>query len=267
MRQLRSTLGWSRYALSGETAEAIGILEREAKRDPAAFFVRQAAAAAYLDVDDPAAAESAGKGMPLAALLIAQYRRERTLSHLSLPMHSRAGKALGQAWFDAVANALRDEALATGQYATALAAFEKARSANPKGGLSTVSMNLVYAHTLILSGDTERGHALAKSLLHLFEVEQVGRPPNWFARNRAMAYALLGDDERALAELAASVKDGNLTLLVVHRRAGSAVCASAQRPALPGAGGNRQATSRAAARVARRDEAQGRGAEAALTRR
>ena len=204
-------LSWSRYALSGETAEAIGILEREAERDPAAFFVRQVAAAAYLDVDDPAAAESVGKGLPLAALLIAQYHRE---AHplASFPADAFSNwQGPSQAWFDPVANALRDEALATGQYEPALAAFEKAGSLNPKGGLGMVSMNLVYAHTLILSGDTERGHALAKSLLHLFEVEQVGRPPNWFARNRAMAYALLGDDERALAELAASVKDGKLS--------------------------------------------------------
>ena len=204
-------LGWSRYALSGETAEAIRIFEREIARDPAAFYTRQAATEAYLDVDDPAAAESAGNGMPLATLLIAQYSREaRPLASFPAEAFS-SWQGYGQAWFDPVANALRDEALATGQYSTALAAFEKARSASPKGGLYMASMNLVYAHTLILSGDTERGHAFVKSLLHLFEVEQVGRPPNWFARHRAMAYALLGDKERALSELAASVQEDDLS--------------------------------------------------------
>ena len=194
-------LGWSRYALSGETAEAIGIFEREVERDPAGVNPRQSAAAAYLDVDDPGAAESVGKGTPLAALVIAQYR------HSAHPIASFSAEALsdwqgsGQAPFDPVATALRDEALATGQYAPALAAFEKARSEHPKAGLDTACMDLVHAHTLILSGDTERGHALVKSVLHVFEVEQVGRPPHWFARNRATAYALLGDDERTLAEL------------------------------------------------------------------
>ena len=204
-------LGWSRYAFSGATAEGIAILEREAARDPGGYLVRQAAATAYLDVDDPAAAGSVGKGMPLIALLLAQYHRE---AHplASFPAEAFATwHGLGQASFDPVASALRDEALATGQYAAALVAFEKARSASPKGGLNTVSLNLMYAHTLILSGDSERGRALARSLLHLFEVEQVGRPPNWFARYRASAYALLGDDERALAELAASVQEDDLT--------------------------------------------------------
>ena len=204
-------LGWSRYALSGETADGIDILEREAQRDPAGYLVRQAAAMAYLDVDDPAAAESVGKGIPLAALMISQYHRA---AHplASFPADAFSSwHGFSQASFNPVVNALRDDALATGQYATALDVFEKVRSANPTGGLNMASMNLVYAHTLILSGDTERGHALAKSLLQLFEVEQVGRPPDCFARLRAMAYALLGDDERAIAELTASVQHHDLT--------------------------------------------------------
>jgi hypothetical protein len=34
------------------------------------------------------------------------------------------------------------------------------------------------------------------------DAESVGRTENWFCRERAAAFAILGDDERALAELA-----------------------------------------------------------------
>ncbi len=205
------SLGWSRYALSGETADGIRILEREVERDPAGYLVRKAAAIAYLDVDDPAAAESVGKGIPFAELLIAQYRRApRPLASFPADAFSK-WHDFAQASFDPVASALRDEALSTGHFEIALDAFEKARAANPTGGLNMAGTDLLYAHTLILSGDSERGRALARSVLHLFEVEQVGRPPHWFARNRATAYALLGDDERALAELAVSVQHDDLT--------------------------------------------------------
>lgn len=204
-------LGWSRHALSGETADAIGILEREAARDPAGLNARQLVTNAYLDVDDLAAADSASKGTTFGPVTIALYLRA---PH---PIESLPAGALSE-WggfahtpFDQVSYALRDEALASGDYAPALSAFDKARSLHAKGGLNTVSMDLIHAHTLILSGDLERGRALAKQILQLFDVEQVGRPAHWFARSRAMAYAMLGDDERALAELATSVQHKNLS--------------------------------------------------------
>ena len=64
----------------------------------------------------------------------------------------------------------------------------------------------MYAHTLVLAGETQRGRKLATSILVQLEAESVGRTENWFCRERAAAFAILGDDERALAELAIAQK-------------------------------------------------------------
>ena len=68
------------------------------------------------------------------------------------------------------------------------------------------SFAIVYAHTLVLAGQTERGRKLAASTLVLLDSHSVGRTENWFARERAAAYMVLGEDERALDELTAAVK-------------------------------------------------------------
>jgi hypothetical protein len=68
------------------------------------------------------------------------------------------------------------------------------------------SFAVVYAHTLMLAGEAQRGRKLAASLLVSLDGEEVGRPEHWFARERAALFATLGDDERALQELAASQK-------------------------------------------------------------
>ena len=67
-------------------------------------------------------------------------------------------------------------------------------------------LGLVYAHTLVLAGETQRGRKLATSILVQLDAESVGRTENWFCRERAAAFAILGDDERALAELAITQK-------------------------------------------------------------
>jgi hypothetical protein len=70
---------------------------------------------------------------------------------------------------------------------------------------------LVHAHTLVLSGAPDRGRALATATLKMLESEGVGRPPYWYARERASAYMILGDYDRALAELADSQKNNDFT--------------------------------------------------------
>jgi hypothetical protein len=46
------------------------------------------------------------------------------------------------------------------------------------------------------------------SLLARLDAEQIGRPANMYAWERAAIYAMLGDNERALTELAASQQMG-----------------------------------------------------------
>ncbi|MFL6550177.1 MAG: TPR end-of-group domain-containing protein, partial [Povalibacter sp.] len=62
----------------------------------------------------------------------------------------------------------------------------------------------VYAHMLFLSGEVARGRQLAKALLVRMDADEIGRPAHWFSRDRAALLALLGENDRALEELAAS---------------------------------------------------------------
>jgi hypothetical protein len=108
-----------------------------------------------------------------------------------------------------ISEALRDGAIATGDYARVLERLEaryalQATDAEPR--VWSRGLGLVYAHTLLLAGETQRGRKLATSILVQLEAESVGRTENWFCRERAAAFAILGDDERALAELAIAQK-------------------------------------------------------------
>ena len=164
-----------------------------------------------------------------------------------------------------VAEALRDDAIATGDYAPALKQLEARYSMMASGTGPRVwsrGLGLVYAHTLVLAGETQRGRKLATSILVQLDAESVGRTENWFCRERAAAFAILGDDERALAELAITQKMKKFYSLVVPRRARSALRASQERSAVPGAGGTSKKASRRAACVGRADAAQRRSAEA-----
>jgi hypothetical protein len=82
----------------------------------------------------------------------------------------------------------------------------QATEAEPR--LWSRGIGLVYAHTLVLAGEPQRGRKLASSILVQLEAESVGRMENWFCRERAAAFAILGDDERTLAELAIAQQMG-----------------------------------------------------------
>jgi tetratricopeptide (TPR) repeat protein len=69
---------------------------------------------------------------------------------------------------------------------------------------------LIYAHTLVLAGEADRGRKLATSILAWLDKESVGRTEHALSRSRAAAFAILGDDEHALQELEASVKNNEI---------------------------------------------------------
>ena len=201
-------LAQSNYEYSGEFAEAIRLIEQALARDPegkGADF----AATLYLDVDDPVAAQAVLRKSPdsvSAQVKIAQYRRDR---HRAAELARSVARDTETAPVAPGAEALRDEAIATGDYAPVLKQLE-ARYAIVTSGTGprvwSRGLGLVYAHTLVLAGETQRGRNLATSILVQLEAESVGRTENWFCRERAAAFAILGDDERALAELAITLK-------------------------------------------------------------
>ena len=64
---------------------------------------------------------------------------------------------------------------------------------------------------MLLAGETRRGRELLTSLLEQLDAEQIGRPAHIYSWERSAAYAMLGDNERALTELAASQNAGRFT--------------------------------------------------------
>jgi TolB-like protein/DNA-binding winged helix-turn-helix (wHTH) protein len=201
-------LAHSNYEFSGEFAEAIRLIEQALARDPDDYG-RDVAAQAYLDVDDPVAAMAVlGKspGSVNSQVKIAQYQRDR---HRAAELARSVTRDRDTAPVAPGAEALRDEAIATGDYAPVLKQLEARYSMQVSGTGPRVwsrGLGLVYAHTLVLAGETQRGRKLATSILVQLDAESVGRTENWFCRERAAAFAILGDDERALAELAITQK-------------------------------------------------------------
>lgn len=201
-------LAGSNYEYSGEFAEAIRLVEQALAQDPEGDG-RNLAVTVYLDVDDPVAAMAVLGKSPdsvSAQVKIAQYRRDR---HRAAELARSVTVDRETAPVAPGAEALRDEAIATGDYAPVLKQLEARYSMQVSGTGPRVwsrGLGLVYAHTLVLAGETQRGRKLATSILVQLEAESVGRTENWFCRERAAAFAILGDDERALAELAITLK-------------------------------------------------------------
>jgi hypothetical protein len=110
-----------------------------------------------------------------------------------------------------MAQAIRDGAIAAGDFESAVRLLE-AVYANREGGLPMWyrAFSLVYAHTLVLAGKVERGRRLAESTLALLDTHAVGRAEHWLSRERAAAFAVLGQDERVLEELAHSISNKQL---------------------------------------------------------
>jgi DNA-binding winged helix-turn-helix (wHTH) protein/TolB-like protein/Tfp pilus assembly protein PilF len=226
----------SQYLWHGNFAEAIRLMERAKVIDPDARWADSINAELYLEVGDLAVALSLLEHAPHSVKIVARetfvsillYQRDikraaelaRNLLRESLPSdsssqilrdelrsHALHQELVGHYW--ATANALRDEAILTGNFATARDLIERATQLYSGSSLMrNRGLVLTYAHVLLLSGDTRRGREVLTSLLEQLDAEQIGRPANMYAWERAAIHAMLGDNERALSELAASQQMG-----------------------------------------------------------
>jgi DNA-binding winged helix-turn-helix (wHTH) protein/TolB-like protein/Tfp pilus assembly protein PilF len=222
------------YMWHGDFADAIRLMERAKVVDPDSHWADSITAEYYLELGDlPAALATLGDLKRATKyhgrdtlVSIPLYQRDikraaevaRTLMREALPPESKSKFIASQmrahavhqelaGWYWASANALRDEGILTGNFASALDLIE--RSALLYSGSSLMrnrGLLLTYAHVLLLSGETRRGRELLTSLLEHLDAEQIGRPAHMYAWERAAAFAMLGDNERALTELAASQK-------------------------------------------------------------
>jgi DNA-binding winged helix-turn-helix (wHTH) protein/TolB-like protein len=208
-------LGTSKHVYSGQFAEGIRLLERAIALDPDSDEWKIRVATFYLDVEDPAAALAVLKecaGVPGALVEVAQYQAQRRrAAELARQVPIEDWRTM---WSTPEAAALRDEAMATGNFTIALEIIgrrfpmtgETSAQTPGRPRLGNRALNLVYAHTLVAAGETQRGRKLAGEILAQLDGESAGRPPLFFSRDRATAFAILGDRERALQELENSLR-------------------------------------------------------------
>lgn len=214
-------LGTSKHVYSGQFAEGIRLLEQAIALDPDSDEWKIRVANFYLDVDDPAAAVAVlqlCEGTPRSLIEVAQYQgQRRRAAEVARQVPLEDWRTM---WSAAEAAALRDDAMSTGNFAIALDLVGKRfpmtiEYGSKKPGrprLSNRALSLLYAHTLVAAGETQRGKKLAGEILTQLDGESVGRPQFFFSRDRAAAFAILGDKERALTELENSLRIGHYYL-------------------------------------------------------
>lgn len=229
-------LALAKYIWHGEVAEAIRLQERAIAVDPDSRAANKLGIELYLAVGDVPAAmavlrdtgDSVQSARGETAISIQLYQRDirraadmaRSLMRQWLPPKS-SSKVIADdqrvhavhqeliAWYWPSANAIRDEAIITGDFASALDLIERTTLLfSGNSPMRNRGLVLTYAHALLLAGEARRGRELLTSLLAHLDAEQIGRPAHMFAWERAAAFAMLGEDERALTELAASQKMG-----------------------------------------------------------
>jgi TolB-like protein/DNA-binding winged helix-turn-helix (wHTH) protein/Tfp pilus assembly protein PilF len=205
-------LAHSKWEYSGQFAQAAQLIGRAIAAQPQSLQARMLARDIYLDLGDPVAAASAlGPSPPPAATMeLLQYRGDRPGAAETL--HDLAP----QSWPDngpqaSGAQAIRDAAVASGDLAAAVRRLQPIQASH-RGRLPMWyrGFALVYAHTLVLAGDAQDGRQLARATLAMVDAHSVGRRPHWFSRERAAAFAVLGDDRQVLQELAHSVQNGQV---------------------------------------------------------
>jgi TolB-like protein/DNA-binding winged helix-turn-helix (wHTH) protein/Tfp pilus assembly protein PilF len=205
-------LAHSKWEYSGEFAQAAQLIGRAIAAQPQSMQARMLARDIYLDLGDPAAAASAlGPSPPPAATMeLLQYRGDRQGAAATLQ------ELAPQSWPDngpqaSKAQAIRDAAIASGDFAAAVRRLQPIQASH-RGQLPMWyrGFALVYAHTMVLAGNRQEGLQLARATLAMVDAHGVARTPHWFSRERAAAFAVLGDDGQVLQELAHSVQNGQV---------------------------------------------------------
>lgn len=196
-------LALSLHHQHGQFAEAMRMMQRL----PADVFMRASMAILYLDMDEPQAAIDVWNGADptpgFQLMVISQYRRD-TAAAAAVARNLFAASRSDM--YGLAATALRDHAVATHDYASALALMEPAYAVRPEAR-TRISLDhgfpIVFAHVLMLSGQVQRARDLARTLLVSLDGDEIGRPAHWFARERAQLLAMLGENDAAIEELAA----------------------------------------------------------------
>lgn len=204
-----------RWRFDGETAEAIGLMERILATDPQYARSAHVAFAMYLDAGDPAAARSVAGSTPAT----------RDSSRALLALYAGDWRAAGEAalsprgfLFNQFENwlwpeAVRDYGVKAGRLehaAQAIASRYGFDLGNPRvGSLYQVTPSVPLAHLLLTQGETEKANRLLASTIRWLEEHPRLGLEGGTGRARAEALMLLGQQDKALSVLLASVRNAH----------------------------------------------------------
>jgi hypothetical protein len=151
-------------------------------------------------MDDPQAAEQVLRGVRARAdadVELAKYRRDvRRAAEIAYGLSDGDDWAAGP--FSPLGEAICDAAAQSGDFARAIQLLESKYATGEGSVMRRRGVAVVYAVTLKLSGDNERSGRVAKNLQAALNAEGVGRPENWFSRERAALFAVAGEDDKAM---------------------------------------------------------------------
>ena len=213
-----------RSMLLGRQADGIRLCEQALAVDPLLEQARRVLIRAYLDIEDPVAAEQ----------LADTSRGDEAVPRAFLAFYRRDWTAAGEAAYEALERgtvapdnagliyaAIRLHARTTGDAARAIAAIEPhARVEWDGNGKPTLRDSsalrdgaIALADLLILDGQVERGRRLLAEIIGTMERETrgEGRPELWYLREHPKALALDGQPDAALALLERSYASGQAT--------------------------------------------------------
>jgi TolB-like protein/DNA-binding winged helix-turn-helix (wHTH) protein len=201
-----------RALFHGHPAEAIAVIERAIDNDPQNPWGPHTAVAFYLDVGDAVAAEDVARMTPVsrdtARPLLALYAGDwRTAGEAAMrPRGFEFG--FNESWGNA--EALRDYALQSSDFAAPVRLlrerFDLDEDGPPKVRLGNYRAAVMLAHIEQTRGRRENAAELLRAVIAHVDGD-VRSPPVYKRRARAQALMLLGETERALADLAASFRD------------------------------------------------------------
>lgn len=202
-----------RWCGQGEHAESVALAEQAVALDPGNETAWRHLVTSYLSVGEPAAAEAALRHISdrpaVGSLLLHSYRNEWREAGEAAYSLIAAGSTYRQIE-PHLALAIRRHARVTGDYARAIETLEEWSGITWEGNEPVLQGQLDMGHgvaavadMLIASGQNDRARALLNELLADAEmqIDRYGRGEVWLNGGRAIAYALLGRPDDAIAML------------------------------------------------------------------
>lgn len=202
-----------RWSLQGRFAETIQLAEQAVELDPRNEQAWRHIGVAYLDIDDPASAESAfhavGSSSSYERLFMNMYREDWHAAGEAAYAMLAAGRPRAiDEW--PIANAIRMHARATGDLERGIRALEAWTAVEWDADGPTIGDSLSQgvavaglADLMMISGQRDRAATLAGELLREIDVQvrRYGRGAVWLDDARALALMLLDRPDEALDAL------------------------------------------------------------------